>query len=423
MTNFESFDGYYEQSIVTDPYPYWDFARERCPVWREPYHGTVLITGYDEAVSIYRDNNRWSSCNTASGLQPFPVPLEGDDVSDLIDEYGSQLIFGDELGAFDPPKHTAHRALLMRLLTPKRLSQNEAFMWRLADMQIDEIIEREECEFIYDFAHPFTAVIISDLLGIPEEEWPEVRAEISKKRLAYTTTGGVDEMVADPFALMRERFNRYVASRRDDPRHDVLSELAQATFPDGTLPEIHEVASIAANLFGAGQETTVHMLSAALRRIAEDPVLQQLLRNDRSRISNFIEEVLRVDTPLKGVFRLSRVPTAVAGVDMPAATTAMLVLGAANRDARFFECPNEFRADRENSRRHLAFGHGIHSCVGASLARAEGRVAIERLFDRTADIRISEAHHGPSGARRYDYRSSYVIRAMLGLHLEYTPQR
>src|SRR5262249_24778013 len=156
-----------------------------------------------EAVSVYRDNNRWSSCNTAAGLQPFPVPLEGDDVSDLIEQYAEQLIFGDELGAFDPPKHTAHRALLMHLLTPKRLAQNEASMWRLADVQIDEIIGRRECEFIHDFAHPFTAVVISDLLGIPEDEWPEVRAEIAKKQEAYTTIDGVLEMTADPFALMR----------------------------------------------------------------------------------------------------------------------------------------------------------------------------------------------------------------------------
>src|SRR5439155_6243512 len=167
------------------------------------------------------------------------------------------------------------------------------------------------------------------------------------------------ELVTDPFAFMHDRFTRYVEDRRREPRNaDVLTALATATFPDGTLPKVHQVVVIAANLFGAGQETTVHLLSASLRWIAENPQLQRALREDRSRIPNFIEEVLRFDSPLKGPFRLSRVPTTVGGVDLPAGTTAMLLIGAANRDPRRFECPNDFRADRPNARQHLAFGYG-----------------------------------------------------------------
>ncbi len=420
MGDLERADAFYDPAVAADPGPYWDAARQRCPVWREPNHDVVLVTGYDEAVAVYRDNDTWSACNTAAGLQPFPVRLEGDDVTDLIERYRYQLVFSDELGALDPPRHTAHRALLMRLLTPKRLAENEAFMWRLADLQIDEILERSGCEFISEFAHPFTAVVISELLGVPEEERAEFRAEMVRKQEAYAITGGVEEMVADPFAFMRERFTRYVESRRREHRNDVLGALAATTFPDGTLPEVHEVASLAANLFGAGQETTVHLLTAALRRIADDPALQRALREDRSRIPNFIEEVLRVDTPLKGVFRLSRVPVAVGEVELPAGTTSMVVVAAANRDERTFEFPNDFRPDRPNARRHLAFGHGIHTCVGAPLARAEARIGLERLFDRTTDIRIAETYHGPPGARRFQYRPSYMIRAMLELHLECT---
>jgi cytochrome P450 family 150 subfamily A5 len=246
----------------------------------------------------------------------------------------------------------------------------------------------------------------------------ELRSARSKKNEAYATTDGVDALVSDPFAFMHERFTRYVEDRRREPRNDVLTSLATATFPDGTLPDVHEAVVIAANLFGAGQETTVHLLSASLRWIAEEPALEQLLRDDRSRIPNFIEEVLRYDSPLKGPFRLSRVPTTVGSVDLPAGTTAMVLVGAANRDPRQFECPNEFRPDRSNARQHLAFGHGIHSCVGAPLAGAEARIALERLLDRTTDIRISEEHHGPPAARRYDYRPTYMIYGMKRLHLE-----
>jgi cytochrome P450 family 150 subfamily A5 len=419
MTSLERLDHFYDPTVASNPYPYWEQARAQSPVWREPHHGVVLITGYEEALAIYQDNARWSSCNTAAGLQPFPVPLEGDDVGELIEQHRDQLVFSDEIGAQDPPKHTMYRSLLSRLFTPRRLSENESFMWMLADQQIDEILERRECEFVYDFANPFTALIISDLLGVPEDERSGFRDDVAKKREAYSTSGGVEVMVSDPFALLRSRFVRLIEDRRREPRDDVLSSIANGTFPDGRHPEVHEVVSLAANLFGAGQETTVHLLSASLRRIAENESLQRRLREDKAVISNFVEEVLRVDTPLKAVFRLSRVPTTIGGVDLPAGTTAMLVLGAANRDPRVFERPNEFWPDRPNVRQQISFGRGIHSCIGASLARAETRIAIERLLDRTTDIHISEAHHAPDGARGFDYRSSYMIRGLVRLHLEY----
>jgi len=182
-----------------------------------------------------------------------------------------------------------------------------------------------------------------------------------------------------------------------------------------------DAARVAANLFAAGQETTVRLLGSALQLIADRPDLQQLLRTERQRIPGFVEEVLRFEGPVKGDFRLSRVPTTVGGVDLPAGTTVMVVNGAANRDPRQFESPAELRIDRENAREHLAFGHGGHFCPGAPLARAEARVAIERLLDRMRDIRISEAHHGPAGARRYEYAPTYILRGLNRLHLTFEP--
>jgi cytochrome P450 len=422
MTDFEHVDYFLDPAVSANPQEYWDVARARCPVWPEPHHGVALVSGYDEVIAVYHDNAAWSACNTASGLQPFPVPLVGDDVSELIEQHRSEIAFGDELPAQDPPRHTELRALLLRLITPKRLKENEDFMWRWADVQIGEILEADQCEFVREFAQPFTALIIADLLGVPEEDRVAFREEMTgSRKAAYAVVDGVHELVSDPFAWMHERFTHYVEDRRRVPRQDVLTALATATFPDGTLPTVREVVVLAANIFGAGQETTVHLLSSSLRWIAECEELQRWLRADRTRIPDFIEEVLRLDSPLKGPFRLSRVPTTVGGVPLPAGTTALLLLGAANRDPRRFEQPNEFRPDRENARQHLAFGHGIHTCVGAPLARAEARIAIERLLACTTDIRLSEEHHGPPDARRFKYRSHYLIHGLRRLHLEYTP--
>src|SRR6185436_8721970 len=138
VTDYDGIDFFRSGKLVADPYPYFEYLRAHGPVWQEPYHGVYMITGYDEALAVYRDHATFSSCNTVSGpFTPFPVPLEGDDVSAIIEQYRDVLPFSDQLPSFDPPKHTDHRALLMRLITPKRLKENEEFMWRLADRQLD----------------------------------------------------------------------------------------------------------------------------------------------------------------------------------------------------------------------------------------------------------------------------------------------
>ena len=152
-----------------------------------------------------------------------------------------------------------------------------------------------------------------------------------------------------------------------------------------------------------------------------DPDLQRLVREDRERIPNFIEETLRLESPLRTQFRMARVHTTLGGVDIPAGSTLMLVPGAANRDPRIFERPYEFDIERPNARQHIAFGHGIHTCAGAPLARAEGRVTINRFLDRTADITISEEHHGPAGARHYEYLPTFFLRGLERLYLDFTP--
>ena len=200
-----------------------------------------------------------------------------------------------------------------------------------------------------------------------------------------------------------------------------MTAMATASFPDGSTPEVKDVALLAANLFSGGQETTVRLLSFALRLIAERPDIQDRLRGDRDLIPNFIEETLRFESPLRAQFRMAKVRTSVAGVDIPAGGTMMLLPGAANRDARMFAQPDNFELDRENALYHVAFGHGIHHCAGAHLARAEGRVTINRLLDQASTISISEATHGPPDARRYEYLPTYFLRGLEKLDLEFTP--
>jgi cytochrome P450 len=423
VTDFESVDFFRSDEFIVDPYPYFDHLREQCPVRREENHGVVMVTGYDEAVSVFIDTDTFSSCNSVSGPFPgFPVPLEGDDVSDVIDQHRDELPFSDQLPTFDPPKHKAHRGLLMRLLTPKRLKENEDFMWKRADDQINDLVARGECELVSEFAGPFTLYVIADLLGVPETDHETFRDQLQGGHHRDRVMGSTSRaMRGNPLEFLYDRFTTYIEDRRRQPRDDVLTSLSTATFPDGSTPEVIDVVRVAANLFSAGQETTVRLLASALQLIGDRPDLQRLLRDDPDRIPDFVEECLRIESPVKGDFRLARRPATVGGADIPAGTTVMVINGAANRDPGRFPEPAEFQIDRPNAREHLAFGRGIHACPGGPLARAEARVAITRLLERTSDIAISEAGHGPAGARRYDYIPTYMLRGLRALHLELTP--
>jgi cytochrome P450 family 150 subfamily A5 len=423
VNDVEASDFFQGGDLIADPYPYFRALREQCPVRREPHHGVMMVTGYDEAVEVFHDSETFSSCISVTGPFPgFPVPLEGDDISELIERHRDELPMSDQLPTLDPPTHTDHRALLMRLITPKRLKENEAAMGQLADGLLDTFLPSGHGEFINGFAGPFTLLVIADLLGLPAADRDEFAQTLQRPRAG--TIGSTNEehaMAHSPLAFLYDRFSHYIEARRREPRDDVLTAMATATFPDGSTPQVADVARVATNLFSAGQETTVRLLSAALRLLAEDSELQRRLRAERHRIPNFIEETLRMESPVKGDFRLTRVPTAVGGVDLPAGTTVMVVNGAANRDPRRFTDPETFDAERSNARQHIAFGRGIHTCPGAPLARAEARAAIERLLDRTGNIKISEREHGPADARRYRYLPTFILRGLTALNVEFTP--
>jgi len=423
VTDYAAADFFRDESLLRDPYPYFDFLRGQCPVYRESQHGVVMVTGYEEAAAVQADAGRFSSCNSTFGpFVPFPVPLDGDDVSAAIDQHRYELPFSDMIPSLDPPEHTARRGLLMRLITPRRLKENEAYLRDLAERTVDGFIGAGTCDFVAQFATPYAMLAIADLVGVPEQDrakFAERFGRPGKKELLGSTSG---EVIADnPLAWLYGEFHRYVEERRAEPRDDVLSGLANATFPDGSLPDAQEVVRVATMLFAAGHETSARFLTSAVLILAEHPDLQARLRAEPGLIGNFAEEVLRIESVVKGDFRLARVSTEVGGVTIPAGSHVMLLHGAANRDPRIFDSPDEFRLDRANARHHMAFGRGIHTCPGAPLARAEGRTAIECLLARTSDIRISEAAHGPAGARRFEYVPSFVLRGPASLTLELDP--
>lgn len=424
MTELRDVDYFRDKDTSLRPYPYIDELVRQSPVWIEPTYGVAMVSGYEEALAVMRDADTYSSAPMIAGPAPdYGIEFTGDDIDEQLAAVRHRLPFNDQIVTMDPPQHTAHRALIMGLITPKRLKENEDFIWRITDRQLDVVLARGGCEIVDDYAQPYALLVVADLLGVPEED----HAMLLEKA-GMAGQGSLGDTTAPPpkkhtgLEHFYEYFTERIEQRRREPKDDVLTRMATASFPDGTTPEPLEAARIASNLFAAGQETTVRLLATAMQILGDDLTLQQRLRADHSLIPKFIEEVLRSQGPIKGNMRLARRSTTLGGVAIKAGTQVFVMHGAAGRDPRQFENPEQFDVERPNVRRHVAFGHGVHTCPGAPLARSEVRVTLERLLDRTSEIRISEAHHGPADARRYDYMPSYMFRGLTGLHLEFVTE-
>lgn len=424
MTDPASVDYFSDALVAQDPYEYLAYLRSRNPVFREPHYGVVAVTGYQEANEAFRNTDAFSACVAIGGpFPPLPFVPVGDDIGAQIEAHRHQFPIFEHMVTMDPPEHTRTRTLLSRLLTPKRLAENEEYMWRLADRQLDEILTGDRCEFLDDYAKPFATLVIADLLGVPDADRDKFRARLAGHKDPGTRVGALDHepVGSNPLEWLEETFGEYIAERRASPREDILGILASTTYPDGSVPEIIDIVRPATFLFAAGQETVTKLLSSAVRVLAERPELQQLVRADRSLVGPLIEESLRIESPTKVDFRLARKSTQLGGVDIPAGTVVMLCIGAANRDPRKFENPDEFRVDRRNAREHIAFGRGIHTCAGAPLARTEGQVTVNRLLDRLRDLTIDDSMHGSPDNRSYHYEPTFLLRGLRDLHITYTP--
>jgi cytochrome P450 len=420
MADFDSIDFFTDVSVVNDPSPYFDHVRAKCPVWRETHHGAVMVTGYTEAMEVFTKHREiFSSCVAVTGpIPPLPFTPRGDDISSQISEHLPKMPWSAHLVTLDGAAHTALRNILNSILTHTRLKKNEEYVQKLADQLIDGFIASGKCEFVADYAHALSTLVIADLLGVPEGD----RAEILKLLGEPPTQLGGDpehKIAPDPLGNLHERFTSYMQERRGNSRGDMMSDLANARLKDGSEPALDVPVRLAKFLFGAGQDTSARLMASCLRLLAEHPGVQRQLRSERHLIPDFIEETLRLESPVNLVSRLTRLSTTLGGIPVPAGTVVAVGLGAANRDPRHFASPGELKLQRPNVRDHVAFSRGAHACPGAPLARAETRITLERFLDRMSNIRISSSHHGPAGARCYEYEPTYLLRGLSALHIEF----
>jgi cytochrome P450 len=416
MLDLAKRDYFTDPEIGADPFAYFEALRALGPVHRLE-NGIVMVTGFEEGLDVLRNTRDFSSLISSQGPSAvLPFTPEGSDITAQIEAHRDQVPTGRMVVTYDDDRHASLRALLTPLFTPSRLKAIEEFIAGYSDGLVRSAVARGRCELIGEVLAPFVTMVIADLLAVPAQD----RDLFTHMLDAGPQVGSFDteELARQGSAMvkMNDYFRDYVVDRRRRPSDDVLSDLANARFPDGTAPEVEDIVDIATFLFAAGADSSAKLLGTAMRFIVGEPGLQARLRADPSLIPALLEEALRIDCPIKMGARLARRDTRVGDLAVPAGTRLMVAFPAANRDPRRWENPTAFVLDRPRIKEHLGFSRGAHACIGAQVARTEGRIILEKFLQYTAHIAIDRGRH-PQGVGDLAYEPSFIMRGVSEMHL------
>ncbi len=378
---------FFSDELRRDPFAAYDRARISSPVLPIPSLGLWMIFEYEEVKRAMTDHEAFSS-SMAKANRPNPP----------------WLVF------FDPPRHSKLRALIARAFTPGMVASLEARIRQLSDEVLDQNVERGEMDIVAEFAAPLPVMVIAQMLGIPDAEWRDFRrwSDVIVTSSSLAVTGGEQwkATAAEAAAVgseMKSSLREWIAERRSAPKDDLLTALTYAEIDGDRLSE-EEIFGFLQLLLVAGTETSAALIGNAILCLAEHPDQMARLREAPELLPSAIEEVLRYRSPLQWMLRVTARDVRVKGRFIPAGELVLAMIGSANRDPRQFPEPSRFDIGR-NPNPHIAFGHGIHFCLGAPLARMEARVALSAFFDRVDSLELGgqgqwEPHkalhlHGP----------------------------
>jgi cytochrome P450 len=324
------------------------------------------------------------------------------------------LIMGPIMGehimlGMDDPQHRRYRALVSTAFRQKVLARwEDELVVAVANDLIDAFADRGRAELVREFNFPFPTKVIAGILGLPREDYRQFQLW-STAILSFFTK--LDEAIVASNEV-KDYLATILAQRRDDPREDLISDLAQAEL-DGEHLTDEEIFSFLRLLLPAGVETTYRSTGNLLFSLLDNPDQLDAVRADRGLVPQAIEETLRIETPLLNITRLAKKDVEVGGVRIPAGSTVMLMLAAANRDEERYAEPDTFDIFRENPRPHISFGHGPHACIGTHLARLEMRTALNLLLDRLPNLRLDPAGDDPH-IRGQVFRSPTSLPVLFG---------
>ncbi|KYC43222.1 hypothetical protein WA1_14095 [Scytonema hofmannii PCC 7110] len=402
---------FFDPELLVCPYEFYKLAREQAPIMELPSPRTdaklFLVTRYDLVIEILKDTKVFSS--------NFSTLLAGkEEIDDELQKiYAQGWPQMNTLLTADPPEHERFRSLVNKAFTSSRVNKMHDLIQQIVDELIDSFIAQSKCEFVSEFAVPLPIKVIAQQLGVPQADLPQFKqwSDAFIARLGHRLTREQEIECAKDVIAFQHYFHDVIESRQKQPQDDLISDLVQAKVLGERSLNTAELLSIIQQILVAGNETVTSAIAGGMLLLAKNQEQMKLLQTDLSQLENFVEEVLRMESPTAGMWRVVTQDTKLGDVDLKAGSLVMLRFDAANRDPIKFQEGERFDVDRHNASNHLSFGHGIHFCLGAMLARKEMHIAYERLLLRLKNIRLAQEN--------YQYLPNILMRGLKHLYIEF----
>ncbi len=405
----DDFD-FFDPEVIESPHEFYQVLRQQAPVYQLPGTNIFMLSRYEDVRRAAKD--------TATFSNDFMHVLKGPDPSpEAAEIYASGYEPVDTLLTMDPPRHKVYRSLINKVFSAKRVEKMRPYMEQIVDELIDAFIDRGECEFVHDFATPLPVYVIADQLGVPREDLRRIKAwsDAFASRLGGMASAVEEVENARLIVEYQHYMAKVVEDRRANPRDDMISDLVNIEIEDGRKMNMQEAISMIEQLLVAGNETTTSALSGGLLSLIQLSDQMHTLRDDPAMIDNAVEEILRLESPSAGLWRVVTRDTQINGISIPKDSLLMLRYASANRDERVFDDPEQMDVCRKNADDHIAFGYGTHFCPGAFLGRKEMQVAYTKLLQRLTNIRLAE------GKNDLTHWPNVVLRGLKELHITFDP--
>jgi cytochrome P450 len=404
---------FFDENVLNCPYDFYQTLQEQAPVYQLPDTNIFMVSRHADVIKVLKDTEAYSNSfgELLKGPEPDPAVTE-------IYQRGWQQV--DTMITADPPRHKTYRTLVNKVFNQKRVNAMEEYMQTIVHELIDKFIDRGECDFVKEFATPLPVYVIADQLGVPRKDMKDFKkwSDSFASRLSQLATPEDQLEDAENIVAFQHYFARIADERRNNPQDDMISDLAATEIADPDTGEIRqlnmeELLSLLQQLMVAGNETTTSAITGGMVSLIQNPEQLQALQEDPGKIPNAVEEILRMESPSAGMWRVVKKDSEIHGVKIPKDSLLMLRYHAANRDRELFGQPNDIDIDRANADDHIAFGKGIHFCPGAMLARKEMTVALTVLLSRLTNFSIDEE------SSDLNYWPNVVLRGLKGLHINF----
>ena len=413
ISTFNPFDPSTQQC----PFPHYAQMREEAPVHPVPGLGVHLVTKHDLVMQVLRDPQTYSSMFGGAGM-----PLSSADREKFAEVMAAGYPRVPTMLTADQPDHTRYRRLVARAFHPKVIAEMEPIIRQITVELIESWIDKGRIEFVKEFGVPLPVRVIAKALNVPDDRLADFKRWSDDSIAGIGTNITLEQRLKAEYGVneFQHYFAEQIELRRTHPQDDILTNLLNASIDDDD-PEVTdkrqldmpEMLSIIQQLLVAGNETTTKSLTEMVRLLAENPEEWAALKADPSRAEKVFEETLRLSTPTQGMWRILTKDAELGGVQLTKGQRIIIVFASANRDEALYDNPDEFDPMRDHLRDNLAFGKGIHFCLGANLSRLEGKVAAEELSKRIDTITLSESN-------KYQYFPSFMLRGLTDLDIEFT---